>query len=86
MSQVETLERNVACPVPVVLFLLSDERYAFCNVASDGWLNVERLGIDERQHQNAREKRVAHTSFASRSAPSQSSKRVLTSARPASAW
>jgi hypothetical protein len=39
----EALERDVARPIPVVLFPLADMRDALCNVANDGWLNFDGL-------------------------------------------
>ena len=39
------LERDVARSIRLVLFSVADKRYTLCNVADDGWLNVD--GLDE---------------------------------------
>ena len=40
-----TLECDVARPIRLVLFFVPDQRYALCNVADDGWLNVDGLDL-----------------------------------------
>ena len=42
----KALERDVACPIRLVLFPFADERDTLCNVANDGWLNFDGLDVD----------------------------------------
>ena len=39
------VECDVACSISLVHFPLADKGYKLCNVADDGWLNLDGLGI-----------------------------------------
>ena len=41
----EALKCDVARPICLVLFPLADMGYTLCNVANDGWLTPDGLGV-----------------------------------------
>ena len=46
MSRMKAFHGDIARPICLVLFPISDESYALCNVANDGWLNFNGLGTN----------------------------------------
>ena len=46
MSEMEALECDVARPICLVLFPVTDKGYTLCNVANDGWLDFDGLDVD----------------------------------------
>ena len=42
----EALECDVARPIGLVLFPLADVRYTLCDIANDGRLDFDGLGVD----------------------------------------
>ena len=46
------LERDVARPICLVLFAISNKRHAFCNETNDGRLYFDRLGVSKGQYKH----------------------------------
>ena len=42
----EAFECDVAGPIALVPFPIADKRYTLCDVANDGWLDFNGLGIN----------------------------------------
>ena len=42
----EALECNVAGPICFVFFPLSSKRHTLCDVANDGWFNLDGLDLN----------------------------------------
>ena len=46
VSGMEALECDVARPICLVLFSVTDKGYTLCNIANDGWLNFDGLDVN----------------------------------------